>query len=72
MNNRKKNFVSVPEFDIIIIEDFDKRMKQRNAAKTLRRDYTLYHIGIYDKICMTYRNTRSGESGIFHVFGVKI
>ncbi len=45
MNNRKQIFVSVPEFDIIIIEDFDKRMKQRNAAKTLRRDYKLYHRG---------------------------
>ena len=44
MNNRKQIFVSVPEFDIIIIEDFDKRMKQRNAAKTLRRDYKLYHM----------------------------
>ena len=47
MNNRKQNFVSVPEFDIIIIEDFDKRMKQRNAAKTLRRDYKLYHMSVF-------------------------
>ena len=41
MNNGKQIFASAPKFDICIINHFDKSLKWRIAAKTLRRDYKL-------------------------------
>ena len=41
VNNGKQIFVSAPKFEILIVIHYDKSMKSRIAAKTLRRDYKL-------------------------------